>query len=140
MVMRGRLKPLFRQPSHRSSSVTKSGVLAAVVFAAVGVTACKEAIDVDVAVVAGVPRFILANDRGACANQVTVYIEASPSPIYVWSIATKARCTNLREVVYAENTVGFEVFDGPDPLISGQEYTVRVDAPDGDGLARFVAP
>lgn len=120
--------------------MTKCGVLAAIVFAAVGVTSCKEAIDVDVAIVAGVPRFILANDRGACAKQVTVYIEPSPSPTFVWSIATKARCANLREVIYAENIAGFEVFDGPDPLISGQEYTVRVDAPGGDGLARFVAP
>lgn len=120
--------------------MTNSGLLAAMVFAAVGVTSCKEAIDVDVAIVAGVPRFIVANDRGACAKQVTVYREASPSPTYVWSIATKARCTNLREVIYGENIVGFEVLDGPDPLISGQEYTVRVDAPAGDGLARFVAP
>ena len=140
MVICGRLKPLFGQPSHRSSSVTKSGALAAIVFAAVGVTSCQEAIDVDVAIVAGVPRFIVANDRGACAKEVTVYIEASPSPTYVWSIATKARCSSLREVIYAENIVGFEVFAGPDPLISGQEYTVRVDAPGGVGLARFVAP
>lgn len=119
--------------------MVKSGLFVALV-AAVGTTSCQSALDVDVTMVEGVPHFTIEDGKGACLKQVSVYREGPLSPTYVWSIVTKAACSDLREFDYGKRVIGFEVFDGPKTLVSGQEYTVRVDAPGGDGLARFVAP
>lgn len=108
--------------------------------AAVAATSCQARLDLDVTMVEGVPHFTIEDGRGACVKQVSVYKEGPPSPTYVWSIVTEAACADLREIGYAKRVVGFEVFDGPETLVPGQEYTVRVDAPGKDGLSRFVAP